>query len=206
MSEGTERGGQDSGRTKGMPAGTLEQLEGIVGLVPIEVEWTDEEKEAMNKEMKAFGRAADAKVAEVGNGGEGKKLYVHPKAHDAMLARGLVSYAQKCAKEAIDAGRGSERSSELLGMALRAQLKAYGLHNLPEYFFYAALMLEASGDDRKSRKWFKLFLKMQRDFKPDSVDATFLETFGSNINAAVAVARRKTSCLRSLLSMFGVRQ
>jgi hypothetical protein len=70
----------------------------------------------------------------------------------------------------------------------RSKLKAYALHNLPIYLFKLAALFQLIGSHEQAKKFFRLFLEAQRDFKPDGIDKMFLSQLGSNVPEAIKLA------------------
>ncbi len=83
----------------------------------------------------------------------------------------------------------------MLDKAIKAQLKAYGLHDLPLYLFHLACIYELAGNLDKAEMWFKNFLRFQSEFTPDKVDETnlaFLVNWqGFDVAEAIQIARKK---------------
>jgi hypothetical protein len=59
--------------------------------------------------------------------------------------------------------------------AVKAQMKAYALHNLPIYLFRLAGLYECAGNETKSKEFSQLFQRAQDEFEPDQIDKIFLE-------------------------------
>jgi hypothetical protein len=59
--------------------------------------------------------------------------------------------------------------------AVKAQMKAYALHNLPIYLLRLAGMYECAGNEAKNQEFSQLFRRAQDEFKPDQIDKIFLE-------------------------------
>ena len=123
--------------------------------VSISIEFTEEEIEAINKSLETFRSFAAAK------GGE---LCVVPKQLQAMKAQGLFEYALQLATKSGDTNLSSDEVAVMLDKAIKAQLKAYGLHDLPLYLFHLACMYELAGNQGKAEMWFKNFLRFQNEF------------------------------------------
>jgi hypothetical protein len=89
----------------------------------------------------------------------------------------------------------SDEVAAMLDKAIIAELKAYGLHNLPLYLFHLSCIYELAGKLDKAEMWFKNFLRDQSEFTPDKVDEinlTFLVNWqGFDVAEAVEIARKK---------------
>jgi tetratricopeptide (TPR) repeat protein len=154
--------------------------------VSISVEFTEEEIEAINKSLETYNSFAAA---------EGKKLCVVPKLLEAMKAQGLFEYAFQLVNKSGNANLSNDEVAIILDKAIKAQLKAHCLHNLPLYLFHLALIYELAGNAEKAQVWFKQFLQMQNEFKPDKVDEINLNFLinmqGFDLDKAVESARQK---------------
>lgn len=154
--------------------------------VPISVEFTDEEIEAINKNLGTY-RSFAAK--------DGGQLALVPKALEALKAQGLFEYAMQLVAATNDSNLSSDDIAIILDKAVKAQLKAYGLHDLPFYLFHVACTYELTGNAEKAETWFKNFLRLQNEFKPDKVDEINLKFLAGlsdfDIAEAVEIARMK---------------
>ena len=81
-----------------------------------------------------------------------------------MKAQGLFEYALQLATKSGDTNLSSDEVAVMLDKAIKAQLKAYGLHDLPLYLFHLACMYELAGNQGKAEMWFKNFLRFQNEF------------------------------------------
>jgi hypothetical protein len=154
--------------------------------VLIPVEFTSEEIEAINKNLETYNSFAAA---------EGKKLCVVPKQLEAMKAQGLFEYSLQLIVKSGDDNLSKDEVAAILDKAIKAQIKAYGLHDLPLYLFHLARIYELTGDLEKTELWFKNFLDFQKEFVPDKVDEVnlaFLENWqGFGLAEAIEIAQKK---------------
>lgn len=117
--------------------------------------------------------------------------YIHPKAHKAMTAWALISYAQSQVTLAEMADKGVFDKDFCFRKALAAATKAYSLHSLPIYMFDMGCIFEMLGDSASARDAFRSFLESQRKFKPSDVDRI---TLGQrDVEAAVREAHDRLS-------------
>src|ERR1039457_3083018 len=98
------------------------------GLVEIKVEFTADENEAMSHTLDRYAAIANAHAA------EGMRMFVPPKVRNAMSAQGLTEYVEDL-KRGIHNCDSATNISTLMDKAIKAQMKAYTLHNLPVYIF-----------------------------------------------------------------------
>jgi len=104
------------------------------GYVGMNVEFTREESDAISASLESFAAIANADEP------KGTTMYMHPKAKDAMTAKALTEYVESLV---LQLERCSEKqAAAILEKAIKAQLKAYAIHNLPVYLFQAAGMFE----------------------------------------------------------------
>lgn len=118
-------------------------------------------------------------------------LYIHPKAHKAMTAWSLVSYAQNQVTLAESADKGIVDKDLCFRKALAAASKAYSLHPLPIYVFDMACMFEMLGDRASAADAFRSFLELHRNFRPSDVDRITLRQ--RDTDAAVKEAQERVS-------------
>lgn len=154
--------------------------------VPISVQFTDEEIEAINKNLETYRSFAAEK------GGE---LALVPKMRQALEAQGLFEYAMQLVARATNPNLSPDEIAIILDKAVKAQLKAHGLHDLPIFLFHTACTYELAGNAEKADIWFKNFLQLQSEFKPDKVDEINLKFLaglsGFDVAEAVEIARKK---------------
>ncbi|MGA2801953.1 MAG: hypothetical protein ABSE97_06230 [Verrucomicrobiota bacterium] len=159
---------------------------GKISKVSIPVEFTAEEIEAIDKNLETYNSFAAEK---------GGTFCVVPKLLDALKAQGLFEYAFQLVNKSGDANLSSDEVAIILDKAIKAQLKAHCLHNLPLYLFHSALIYELAGNTEKAEVWFKHFLQMQNEFKPDKVDEInlnfLIDMQGFDVAEAVEIARQK---------------
>lgn len=139
------------------------------GLVEVNVTLTTEENEAIERALDRF--AAIAKS----NAPEGSRMFVPPKVRSAISAQGLTEYAQSCVWNVGNRRSGAE-ASEKVDKAIKAQMKAYAHHNLPEYLFQLAALYDLAGDTAKREEFSELFRQAREEFKPDQIDSIFSDT------------------------------
>jgi hypothetical protein len=97
--------------------------------------------------------------------------------------------------KANDTNLAPDEIAIILNKAVKAQLKAHGLHNLPLYLFHAACTYQLAGNYEKADVWFKNFLLLQSEFKPDKADEINLKYLvnmqGFSVAEAIEVARMR---------------
>ena len=139
------------------------------GLVRLDVEFTDDENAAMSRALERF-------VAVVTNAHapEGTRMFAPPKVQSAIAAQGLTEYVGDLQRE-IENSDFAATSEKLVEKAIKAQMKAYALHNLPIYLFRLARMYQCAGNEAKAKEFSQLFQRMQDEFQPDQIDKILLE-------------------------------
>jgi len=153
------------------------------GYVGMNIEFTREQSDAVSASLDSFAAVANADAP------KGTTMYMHPKAKDAMTAKARTEYVESLV---LQLERCSEKqAANILDKAIKAQLKAYAIHNLPVYLFHAAGMFELVGDVGSANRFFRLFLQMQNEFCPDQIDTLFLNQTGFNMPKVIAKARAK---------------
>jgi hypothetical protein len=130
----------------------------------VEIEFTEEEAEAINRKLSLFSAVAEAQSP------EGTETIVHRKLLDAIYAQGLTEYAKKSILE-IDDSESDRALASTIDRAMKATMKAYIIHHLPIYLFQTAGMLEMLGDGATAKDLFGRFIREQRTFEPDEVDS-----------------------------------
>jgi hypothetical protein len=125
----------------------------------IQFEFTPEESEAIDVTLKRFGAIGNAQAP------EGMELFVPQKVKDAITAQGLIEYVEDLMHKLRDSSS-NEEVALLLDKAIKAQMKAYAIHNLPVYLFHLAAMFEVAGDTNQAKDFFGRFLQAQSEFKP----------------------------------------
>lgn len=153
------------------------------GYAEVNVEFTEEESEAISASIEEYAAIANAGAP------EGTTMVVPTKVKDGMMAKALTEYVEDLVSQLADCN--SQEPTAILDKAIKSQLKAYAMHNLPIYLFQAAGMFELSGDVQNAKKFFGLFLRAQNQFKPDQIDSIFLSQAGFDIPEIVALARNK---------------
>ena len=149
------------------------------------VEFTEEEMNWVNHSLESW-------IAfDKNNSPEGTQLYIHPKAKDALMAKGLTEYVEHLTLTSLTS---TERErTVLLDKAVKAQMKAYYVHNLPAYVFRVAEVFEQKGDAVLAKENFQLFLSIQDKFIPDKVDQLFIDSL--EIDIAEITGRARQQCL-----------
>lgn len=139
------------------------------GLVRLDVEFTADENEAMSRAIERF----DAVVTDA-HAPEGIRMFTPPKVRSAISAQGLTEYVEDLQRE-IQNSDIAATTANLMEKAVKAQMKAYALHNLPIYLFRLAGLYEGAGNEAKSKEFSQLFQRAQDEFEPDQIDKIFLE-------------------------------
>jgi hypothetical protein len=153
------------------------------GYSEVKVDFTEEESKAINRSLQMYASIANA------NAPEGTTMFVPPKVKNAMTAQALTEYVEGLVSQLQDCS--TQELTAIMDKAIKSQLKAYAIHNLPIYIFQAAGMFELTGDVHNAWKFFGLFLRVQDEFKPDQIDTSFLNQTGFDIPNIVAMAREK---------------
>jgi hypothetical protein len=96
------------------------------GYVPVNVEFTEEESEAITASLEQYAAIANADAP------EGMTMYVHPKVKDGMMANALTEYVEDLIG-ALEECESDEEARTRVQKAIKAQTKAYAIHNLPVY-------------------------------------------------------------------------
>jgi hypothetical protein len=157
------------------------------GLAEIKIEFTADESEAISRTLERYATAFDADAP------ERTHMFVHPRVRDGMTAQGLAEYAEDLMRE-IQESDSDKKITTLMDKAVKAQMKAYAVHNLPVYLFQLARMFEFAGDDAKAKEFFQYFLREQDEFIPDQTDnlfLNFLSQVGVDLPKIVTVAKEK---------------
>ena len=139
----------------------------------MEVELTEEEREAVNRTLGRFAAVAKAQAP------EGMYAAVSLKMRNGMIAQGLTEYVEDVMGQLRHCESNTEVPS-LMNKGIKAMMKAFAIHNLPVYLFQIAGMFELVGDSVNAKKFYRDFLQQQRTFKPDGTDATFQNAFVSS--------------------------
>lgn len=152
--------------------------------VAVDVHFTEEEEAAIAISMKSF--------AEVENG-DGQSYAIDPSVVPAMTARALVQYVEFVTgqvRTAIERDNAEEAYS-LMQKAIRAQVKAYAVYNLPAYLFRAAEMMQAIRDVEQAKRFYGMFLKVQADYTLEKIDEFLLNEMEFDVDDAVSAASEK---------------
>ncbi len=150
----------------------------------MEIDFTEEEAEAINRKLRIFAAVAEAESP------EGAEAVVHRKFLDAIYAQGLTEYAKESILK-IDDSKSDEALASTIDNAMKATMKAYIIHHLPIYLFQAAGMLELLGDSTAAKDLFRRFIREQGAFEPDQVDSIFLKQAGLDVPKMIETAIEK---------------
>lgn len=101
-------------------------------------------------------------------------MFTPPKVANALSAQGLTEYVEDLQRE-IQNSDFAAATTSLVDKAVKAQTKAYALHNLPIYLFRLAGVYEGAGNEAKRQEFSQLFQRAQDEFEPDQIDKIFLE-------------------------------
>lgn len=134
----------------------------------MKVGFTADENDAMSRTLDRYASIANAHAP------EGMRMFGPAKVIDAVKAQGLTEYVEDLKRDMQNCDS-STNINTLMDKAIKAQMKAYLLHNLPVYMFQLAEMYELAGDVEKSREFSQLFQQVQDEFTPDPIDTIFLE-------------------------------
>src|SRR5258708_62562 len=129
------------------------------GLSRIQFEFTAEESEAIHHTVTRYAAIGNAQAP------EGMELCVPQKVKDGITAQGLIEYVEDLMRQLRDSSS-HEEIALLLDKAIKAQMKAYAIHNLPVYLFHIAATYELAGDTTQAKDFFGHFLQAQSDFVP----------------------------------------
>ena len=116
------------------------------GYSAITVKFTQEESDAIDEYFELVGSI----TAE--SGGDDVDLYAPQKAIYAMQAQALLQYVEDCTDKFLSE---SPHDHRLADRAIKAQTKAYALHNLPIYIFRLAAIFELVGKTHKSYEFLR---------------------------------------------------
>ncbi len=151
--------------------------------VPVDFKFTPEESEAIHRNRKMYATIFNEDAP------DGTEAVVPQKFIDAISAQGLTEYA---ASLMLDLARGTgSDTTAIMDKAINAMMKAYAIHNLPIYLFQIAGLFELIGAGDDAKKFFRLFLKEQREFTPDQVESIFINRSGFDVPGAISIAESK---------------
>ena len=154
------------------------------GYSPITVKFTQEESDAIDEYFELMSRiTAESEGDEV-------DLYAPEKAVYAMQAQALLQYVEDCTDKFLSE---TPHDHRLANRAIKAQTKAYALHNLPIYIYRLAAIFELVGKTHKATSFFGHFLRAQDEFTPDRIDEFFLKQMSVDVPSAIKIAREKIS-------------
>ena len=154
------------------------------GYAEVKVEFTEDESKAVHRTLDRYASVFDSDAP------EGMKAIVTQKVKDCMIAQGLIEYVEDLMRTLRNCDSDADMAL-LMEKAIKAQMKAYAIHNLPVYLYQIAGMFEFAGDAANAKEFFRQFLQAQGTFKPDKVDTTFLNQTGFDIPQIVAMAKEK---------------
>jgi len=154
------------------------------GYAEVKVEFTEDETNAVHRTLDRYASVFNSDAP------EGMTAIVPQKVKDGMTAQGLIEYVEDLMRQLRDCDSDDEMAT-LMDKAIKAQMKAYAVHNLPVYLFQVAGMFELVGDADNAKEFFRQFLKAQSNFIPDNIDTMFLNQTDFDIPKIVAVAKEK---------------
>ena len=167
--------------------GFFDRFKKLERLVPVEVEFTQEELDAIGADREMILSKIDI---------------TNPKAERGMVAQSLANYSDALIPYDNDDNRSKSKISEILDKALQAKFKAYAVHNLPAFLLQAATQLEFI-DKEKAIHTYQLFLDAQRGFRPDKIDRLFLTQMGEKFldgERLIRTAQERIEVLTTALS------
>jgi len=138
------------------------------GLVPMNVTFTADEQKAMSRATERFNAVLKNDTP------EGTQIFMAPKVASAISAQGLTEYVEVLRRE-IKSSHYAAATTNLVDKAVKAQGKAYALHNLPIYLFDLAGIYKRAGNEAKNQEFSQLFQHAQDKFEPDEIDRIFME-------------------------------
>ena len=156
------------------------------GPVEVNVQFTADENEAMNRAIERYATAANASAP------EGMQMFVAPKVKDGIAAQGLAEYVEHLLRQGEDCGSDAKIAT-MMDKAIKGQMKAYALHSLPIYLFQLAELFELAGNATKAREFFQHFLRAQDAFKPDQIDNLLLNQMGLDLAKVVEAAKQRVA-------------
>jgi hypothetical protein len=151
----------------------------------VDFEFTEEEAAAIRSGLQRYDDVFNEDAP------EGTRVAVTHKMHDAMKARALVEYVEDLTFR-LETGSETDFPA-IMDKGIKAQMKAYAIHNLPAYLYRVAAMFDVIGNDAKAKQLFQQFVQLQSTFSPDEVDTLFLEQPGFDMDEAMAKAIQKIS-------------
>lgn len=149
----------------------------------VHLAFTDKEAAAIRTTLDRYAAIANEEAP------EGTSVIVPEKAIDAITAKALAEYVEDLMRELDECE--PEEMLMIMDQAIKAQMKAYAVHNLPVYLFQVGGMFELLGDDASAKEFFGLFLRMQEEFRPDRIDTIFLNSTHFDMPRVIALAREK---------------
>jgi tetratricopeptide (TPR) repeat protein len=156
------------------------------GLAEVKVQFTADENEAINRTLERYATVANADAP------EGMRMFVAPKVTNGMAAQGLAEYVEDLMRKSRNCDSNAKIAT-LMDKAIKAQMKAYAVHNLPIYLFQLAELFEFAGDATKAREFYRHFLRAQDAFKPDQIDTLFVNQMGFDLPKVVMVSKEKVA-------------
>lgn len=125
------------------------------GPVEVNVQFTADENEAMNRAIERYATAANASAP------EGMQMFVAPKVKDGIAAQGLAEYVEDLLRQGEDCGSDAKIAT-MMDKAIKGQMKAYALHSLPIYLFQLAELVRAGRQCHQSQGVFPALLTSAR--------------------------------------------
>ncbi len=105
-----------------------------------------------------------------------------------IMAQGLFFNAKNMImKSRFNSDRDNKK--EFIDKAISSILKAYSFSSLPIYIYDLACFLEMNNNNKEAKRFFKYFLKLQKNFKPNQIQKVLLAS--RNIDKAVEDAQEK---------------
>jgi hypothetical protein len=154
------------------------------GYSEVKFEFTEEESEAINQTLEGYAAIANADTP------DGMRTVVATKVKEVWKAQGLTEYVEDLMLR-LQRCESDEEMALLLDKAIKAQMKAYAIHNLPIYLFQLAGMFELAGDATNAKDFFRHFLQAQSAFKPDQLDTIVQDQTGFDMPKVIEIAKQK---------------
>jgi hypothetical protein len=151
----------------------------------IEFSLSDEEQRAIDRTIDLF-----------------KDVRVHPEAAErvqyGIMAVALSKYAEEMVSrlsfiEQVEYKSKWPAAKADLENSVAAVWKAYSLCQLPIFVYHRACYMEMLGYRKEARKLFASFLSAQSAFKSDTISGVLVQYVGTDIEAAISFARRKSA-------------
>lgn len=118
---------------------------------------------------------------------DGAAFVTPVKMMDGMKAQALVEYSEELLSDLDE----SPESAATVKKALQALVKAYCIQSLPAYIFQIATVYEFNNNDKEARRWYKNFLRVQKEFKPDAIDDFWINYLKYDLPQMIKTATTK---------------